>query len=207
AMVDTALLGFGEVGNDNPLPLSSPASYTHDAPKRDLAKAKQLLAEAGHPDGISVDLYTAEAIPGMVKMAQAYAEMAREAGINVNVIVTPADSYWDNIWLKKPFLTSGWNMRPPGEALSYAYTQKATYKETHWERPDYDQILLKAAQTPDQAERNKTYAEASRILAEEGGVMIPMFVHQVIGVRKGCAGYTPRAQAYKGRLAEFTCAK
>ena len=47
AMVDTVLLGFGEAGADNPVPIGSPASYVKEAPKQDIEKAKALLAEAG----------------------------------------------------------------------------------------------------------------------------------------------------------------
>jgi peptide/nickel transport system substrate-binding protein len=63
AMLDTVLLGFGEVGADNPVPLSSPASYVKEAPKQDIEKAKKLLAEAGHPNGLKFDLYTGEGVP------------------------------------------------------------------------------------------------------------------------------------------------
>ena len=104
-------------------------------PKQDIEMAKKLLAEAGHPDGLKFDLYTAEGVPGMVRMAQAFAEMAKPAGFDINVVVTPAESFWDNVWLKKPMVTSAWSMRPPGEGLAVAYTQSAKWKETHWERP------------------------------------------------------------------------
>ena len=122
AMIDTVLLGFGEAGADNPVPLSSPASYVAQPPQPDVEKAKELLAAAGHADGLKLDLYTAEGVPGMVRMAQVFAEQAKPAGFNINVIVTPADSYWDDTWLKQPFLTSAWSMRPPGEGLAVAYT-------------------------------------------------------------------------------------
>ena len=56
-------------------------------------------------------------------------------------------------WLKQPFLTSAWSMRPPGEGLAVAYTQDAKWKETHWERPEYDALLLKANTTVDPEER------------------------------------------------------
>ena len=51
-------------------------------------------------------------------MAQVYAEMAKAAGIEINVNVTPAESYWDDVWLKKPLLTSAWymaNLAPSSE--------------------------------------------------------------------------------------------
>ena len=84
-MIDTVLLGFGEAGADNPVPIKSPASYVTEMPKQDIEGAKALLAEAGHPDGLKFDLYTAEGVPGMVRMAQVFAEMAKPAGFDINV--------------------------------------------------------------------------------------------------------------------------
>ena len=110
--------------------MSSPASYVKEAPKQDYELAKKLLVDAGHKDGLKFDLYTAEGVPGMVRMAQVYAEMAKPAGIDINVIVTPAESFWDDVWLKQPAVTSAWSMRPPGEGLAVAYTQSAKWKET-----------------------------------------------------------------------------
>ena len=205
AMVDTVLLGFGQAAADNPVPVASPASYTKEAPKQDIAKAKALLAEAGYKDGLKFDLYTAEGVPGMVRMAQVYAEMAKAAGIEINVIVTPAESYWDDVWLKKSIVTSAWSMRPPGEGLAVAYTQSAKWKETHWERPDYDALLLKANTTVDEAERNKVFQQTGELLAKEGGLILPMFVHQVLAIRKGCEGYEPRAQNFNLNFETLSC--
>ena len=101
----------------------------------------------------------------MTKEAQVFKEMAADAGIRVNVIVTPSDSYWDNIWLKKPLINSGWNMRSPAEGLSYAYTRSAKYNETHWFREDYDNLLLQAAQTADADARADLYKNRSRLAA------------------------------------------
>ncbi|WP_395021305.1 ABC transporter substrate-binding protein [Dongia sp.] len=207
AMVDTVLLGYGEPGADNPVPVGNPNSYVKEAPKQDIEKAKALLAEAGHKDGLKFDLYTAEGVPGMVRMAQVYAEQAKAAGIDINVIVTPAESFWDDVWLKQSAVTSAWSMRPPGEGLAVAYVQTAKWKETHWERPDYDALLLKANTTVDDAERQKLFQQTGELLAKEGGLVLPMFVHQVLALRKGCEGYTPRAQNFNLNFEELSCSK
>jgi len=205
AMIKTVLLGYGEPGNDNPVPPSSPYAFTHDAAQRDIAGAKELLAAAGHGDGLQFDLYTAEGVPGMVKMAQVYAQMAKDAGFDINVIVTPADSFWDDTWLKQPIVTSAWSMRPPASALAIAYTQNAKWKETHWERPEYDALLNKAAVTIDRDERTAVYQAAQKMLTEEGGVIIPMFVHQVLALRKGCSGYQPHPQNFNLDFSTIEC--
>jgi peptide/nickel transport system substrate-binding protein len=205
AMVDTVLLGFGETAADNPVPVGNAASFTPEAPAQDIEKAKALLAEAGYADGLSFDLYTAEGVPGMVRMAQVYAEMARPAGIDINVIVTPAESFWDDVWLKKPIVTSAWSMRPPGEGLAVAYVQSAKWKETHWERPDYDALLQTANTTVDEAARLDEFKAAGELLATEGGLILPMFVHQVLALRAGCSGYEPLAQNFNLNFETLTC--
>ena len=38
-----------------------------------------------------------------------------------------------------------------------------------------------------------------------GGLILPMFVHQVLALRKGCSGYTPRAQNFNLNFEDLTC--
>src|SRR6185312_8986592 len=190
-MVEAALLGIGAPGNDNPVPPNSPDAYRTDIISRDVEKAKQLLKEAGHPDGLSVDLYTSESISTMVPIAQLYQQMAADAGIKVNIIMSPADSYWNEIWLKRPFITSTWGGRPTAEGLSIAYLSKAQFPETHWYRSDYDDLITKANATVDPDARRKLFQEAQRLLSEEGGVIVPAFASVVAAMRKGCSGYEP----------------
>lgn len=204
-LVDTVLLGYGQVAADSPVPVSSPASFTDAAPVQDIARAAALLAEAGYPDGLSFDLFTAEGVPGMVRMAQAFAEQVRPAGFDINVVVTPAESFWDDVWLNRPIVTSAWSMRPPAEGLAYAYTTDAQYNETHFRRADFDALLAQAATTTDPEARLAVYAAAGQMLAEEGGVIIPMFVHQVLAIRSACTGYTPRAQNFNLSFETLSC--
>jgi peptide/nickel transport system substrate-binding protein len=205
AIVDTALLGFGVPGNDNPILPSSPDAYRQDIIKRDVAKAKQLLAEAGHPDGITVDLHAADLMPGTMAMVQAYQQMASEAGIKVNIINESPGEYWDTIWLKQPFAVSNWGMRTTPAALSVAYRKKAPWNETHFFSDKYDRLLDQAATTLDPEARRKLYQEAQRMIAEEGGVIIPMFANIVAATRKGCTGYTPASDHNRPDFSEIVC--
>ena len=56
----------------------------------DLERAKQLLAEAGYPDGFEVDLYPAvRGAPSEVEACEAIAVMWEELGLDVNIIKIP----------------------------------------------------------------------------------------------------------------------
>lgn len=191
AMLETAMLGHGDIGDDNPIPPGSPYAWRSDVPARDVAGAKALLAEAGYgPDNpLKLELYTADAIPGMLAIAQLFAEQAAEADVEVNVITGPPAEYWDNVWMKMPFAGSSWLMRHPGEGLAIAYRSNSEYNETHWFRDDYDALLDEANTTADSAERTKLYKQAEQMLTEEGGVIIPVFMHMIAAMSTDCHDY------------------
>jgi peptide/nickel transport system substrate-binding protein len=197
AMVDLVTLGFGIPGNDNPVPSTSPLAARQDPIPRQIDEAKRLLAEAGHADGLRVDLYTGatDLVPGMLAMVQAYKEMAAEAGINVNVVTVPSASFWDDVYLKQPFVTTYWYTRHPVSSLGLAYKSDAKYNETHWQRPEFDALLERAATSTDPEERARLYREAQEILIEEGGAIVPVFASLMAAVRKGCTGYVPHIES------------
>jgi peptide/nickel transport system substrate-binding protein len=205
AMVQTALLDFGFPGNDNPIPPSSPDAYRHDVMPQDLTTAKKLLTEAGYPNGITVDLNVADAFPGTMAMVQAYQQMAADAGIKVNLVVTPPSEYWDSVWLKKPFAVSNWGARPTVSALSVAYRQTSKWNETHWNNPEYERLLDEASKTKDDQERREIYQRAEKMLSEDGGVIVPIFSTEIAVLRKGCVGYTPPADHNRQSFLEVHC--
>lgn len=205
AMVQTALLGFGVPGNDNPVPPTSPDAYRSDLIPRDVTQAKQLLADAGYASGIKIDLNISDTYPGTMAMGQAYQQMAADAGIEINLVVTPAADYFDVVWLKKPFVASNWGARPTSSALAVAYRKNAPWNETHWFRDDYDALLDEAAVTADGDKRRQILQKAQQLLAEEGGVIIPMFFTVLAVVKEGCSGYTPPANHNRPLFHEVNC--
>ncbi|MEZ4666307.1 MAG: ABC transporter substrate-binding protein [Anaerolineae bacterium] len=209
AMLDTVLLGYGYIGDDNPVPPQSPYAWRPEdqVPGQDIEGAIALLAEAGYgPDNpLKIDLYTAEYIPGAVSMAEVFKDQAAEAGVEVNLIIGPASDHWDNVWLKYPFVGSGWNARHPGEGLAIAHRSNAAYPETHWYRDDFDKILDSANTESDPAKRLALYQKAEQLITEEGGSIIPLFQQIVSAVRSECSGYEPRAQLYRVDVRNVSC--
>ncbi len=206
-MVDTVLLGYGVVGDDNPIPPTSPFAWRKVVPHQDIPGAVALLKAAGYDasNPLKVDMYVAEVIPGVVNLAQLYKQMAAEAGIQVNVIVGPASEYWDNVWLKHSFQVSGWSARPPGEGLAIAYRSNAPYPETHWKRADFDSVLDTANTTVDAAKRTALYRQAEKMLSLEGGEIIPVFVKTVAAMRSNCSGYAPRIEIVRADFRTVSC--
>lgn len=209
AMLDTVLLGYGYIGDDNPVPPQSPYAWRSEdeLPGRDLEGAITLLEEAGYNanNPLKIDLYMSEYIPGAVAMGQLFKEQAAEAGVEVNLVIGSPGDHWDNVWLKYPFVGSGWNARHPGEALAIAHRSNAQYPETHFYREDFDALLDAANTEPNPEKRAQLYKQAAQLIAEEGGSITPLFQQIVAATRSTCSGYQPRVQLYRMDLRSVSC--
>jgi peptide/nickel transport system substrate-binding protein len=184
-------------GNDNPVPPSSPLSIRPDPIAPDTGRARALLAEAGFADGLTVELWTGatDLVPGMNVMVQAYKEMAAAAGVTVEVMTAPANSFWDEVYMQQPFTVSYWYTRHPVSSFSLAFRSAAQYNETHWRDPAFDTLLDQAATATDPALAADLYRQAQTRIMTEGGQIVPVFASLVAAMRQGCSGFVPHIES------------
>ncbi|WP_094019454.1 ABC transporter substrate-binding protein [Maliponia aquimaris] len=186
-MVDKILQGHGIAGNDTPI---GPANQYYAADLEQLTydpdKAKFHLKEAGM-DSLDINLSVSNAaFEGAVDGAQLYQASAKVAGININVVQEPADGYWSNVWLKKPFCASYYSGRATEDWMfSIAYEAGVPWNDSQWDSDDsarFQELLLTARAELDTAKRREMYTEMQMILRDDGGVIIPMFANYVQAV-------------------------
>ena len=186
-MVDKILLGHGAVGNDTPI---GPANqYYHSEMEQleyDPDKAAFYLKEAGL-DSLNIDLSASDAaFEGAVDAAQLFQSSASAGGINLNVVQEPADGYWSNVWLKKPFSAVYWSGRATEDWMfSTAYEAGVPWNDSQWDGEDsarFQELLLTARAELDSDARRGQYHEMQEILRDDGGVLIPMFANYVQAV-------------------------
>ena len=122
-------------------------------------------------------LYASDGLyPGAVDAAVLYKESAAKSGINIEVIREPADGYWSNIWLKKPWCSAYWIGRVTEDMmLSTAYQAAAPWNDSFWNHERFNTLLRKARAEMNEKKRRNMYVEMQRLIKDEGGVVIPMF--------------------------------
>ncbi len=136
--------------------------------KQDHEKAKQLLAEAGHKDGLTIKMDVNNNQPWEVAAAQAMVEMMKPAGINLELNIMPGAQFWD-IWDKTPFGLTSWTHRPLGVMVyNLAYRSGAVWNESHFADPEFDAALDRANGSLDAKERSKHMAVAQKRLQDSG---------------------------------------
>lgn len=190
-LVDIVLEGLGRTGHDNIL--SPEFKYRIDTPEipYDPAKAKALLAEAGYPDGIKLDLVASNrpAIRGQVAIA--IKQMALPAGFDINVESMPHDTYLANVWRKGNFYMAYWGMQPTEDAtFNLLLTSDASYEDSAWKNEEFDALVQQGRSTTIDAERKEAYAKAQELILAEKPYIIPFFEDVLTASRDNVKDYT-----------------
>ncbi|GMG84408.1 ABC transporter substrate-binding protein [Paralimibaculum aggregatum] len=184
-IIDKIAFGAATMGNDFHLAPVQPY-WPEDIPQRayDPDQAKSLLKKAGM-EGLSVSISTADSLfSGAVDMCVLYAEQAKKAGININVVREPNDGYYSDVWLKKPFCAVSWGSRPtPDVMFTLAYKSDAAWNESYWQNERFNELLLQAKAELDQERRADMYREMCLLMRDDGGTIIPFFNNFVYGRR------------------------
>jgi peptide/nickel transport system substrate-binding protein len=176
-LMKTVLKGHGSIGNDQPI---APTMPFYDASQKqrqyDPDKARSLIKKAGL-DGLNLQLSAADTvITGAVDMAQLFAQMAKKIGVNVEVKREVNDSYWSDVWLKKPFCMAGWGQRPtPDIVFSLGFAAGADWNESHFRDERFNKLLVEARAEIDDKKRAEMYGEMQRIVSDKGGTILPFF--------------------------------
>ncbi|MEF9908132.1 ABC transporter substrate-binding protein [Streptomyces sp. P9-A2] len=173
AMVKQVLSGYGTVANDI-LGTGDPA-FAKDIPqrKRDLAKAQQLLADAGFDLSKTYQLVTTEDIAGLADSATLFANQAREAGIKVEVVKQESGAFWDKTWKTGDFYTTYWGTNDSVVFFaSKTMASEAGQNEAGWNDPGFDAAYRKAIATSDPARRSAALKELQQIEYERSGYLL-----------------------------------
>ncbi len=186
--------GFADIGNDHPIPPLSPFYHT-ELPVRpyDPDRARSLIQGAGIDLG-SVVLHASDAVtPGIaVDFAQIFADQAQAAGMTVQPRRDPVAGYWDNVWLKEPFMISGWGTRfTPDAMLRVAYRSGAQWNEAAWATPEIDRLMDEAVATSDFDRRREIYWAIQEAIHHDGGSGVPLFFNHLDAVSNRVNGVVP----------------
>jgi peptide/nickel transport system substrate-binding protein len=161
--------------------LGEPAEHHHVSPvhpdykklpmfERDVEKAKALLAEAGFPDGLDLEIACKPDPSWELASVEAMVEQWKEAGIRTKINVLPSAKFWE-VWTEVPFGYTTWAHRPLAfMVLTLAYRAGGTWNETRYNNPEFDEILTKAEGTLDLDARTELIGQLEQIMQEDGPI-------------------------------------
>ncbi len=187
AELSTGLLTSGNLGYDHSL---DPYPYDPD-------RARQLLAEAGYPNGFEIGFAAPEgAYTNFVQVAEAVQGYLRDVGIETDLAVMESGRYWDLEAEKAlpPLFGDSWSERS-GEALPRLRGALDGWDASFsaWQEDTITAYMDAIEVTIDQDERAAIYTELHRYMFEN-----PPFIYLYVpetfeAIRDNVVDYRPRA--------------
>lgn len=145
--------------------------YTHD-----VEEAKALLAEAGYPDGVSIDAYKVVAANQLdVDAAQVLEQQWAEAGIDVTIQpmeVGQILSDWNTATGKMIQVGITWEPDPDTRLYNVFHSSSAVAQAYCLDDPELDELLDRGRTTTDRAERMEIYQAAQDRIADQAYVLV-----------------------------------
>jgi peptide/nickel transport system substrate-binding protein len=189
-LIQQALSGQGRVGNDLYAPFDP--AYDKDLPQRkqDIEQAKSLLKQAGRSD-LRVQLVTAPVFQGIVEAAQVLAQQAKAAGVTINVRKVDSGTFYGDNYLKWPFAQDFWFTRTYLGQVAQGSLKNSPFNETHWNDPQFAQLIAQARGELDEGKRAELLKEAQKIEYDKGGYIIWSFSNQIDAYSSKLGGFQP----------------
>jgi peptide/nickel transport system substrate-binding protein len=171
-------------------PISVYFDKSRKCPARDVAKARRLLAEAGLPNGYSVEM-TVVNNPRERRVGEVIQQMAREAGFNISLRPQEfASALKDDDDGKLPVFLIGWSGRvDPDGNINMNQTCKGSLNATHACDERIDALLNKAREVSDVDQRRALYKEATDMFTARRNIIYVYHPNYIVAFPKNLKGY------------------
>jgi len=198
AVIDrAAMVEFALFGNGTPTLTMIPPGhpyYNGDIafPAPDIEKGKQLLTEAGFPDGFETTLYVPSGRPPKERLGLAAREMLAQIGIQVEIQTVPWDKFISDIEGKAAFYVDGFYSRPAVDPSIYPWFHSTgSWNSTLWNYKNLqiDELLDQARAATSDDERARLYKDFQALAMENPPSVIPYVVNHANAVRSTVKGF------------------
>ena len=160
--------------------------YPHD-----VAKAKELLAQAGYPDGFDMTISVPNNYQPHMDTAEVVAEQLREAGINVTIQPVEWSTWLDTIYNGRQFQATlvgvdAANMT--ARAMLERFTSDYGKNFINYSNPAYDALFQQAINATDEATQTDLYKQMETMLADTAANVYIQDLSDLVAMRQDLGG-------------------
>lgn len=154
-------------------------------------KAKELLAQAGYPDGFDMTISVPNNYQPHMDTAEVVAEQLREAGINVTIQPVEWSTWLDTIYNGRQFQATvvgvdAANMT--ARAMLERFTSDYGKNFINYNNPAYDALFQKAINAQEEAEQTDLYKQMETMLADTAANVYIQDLCDLVAMRQDLGG-------------------
>ena len=164
----------------------------NDVYNQDYDKAKELLAEAGYPDGFSFTTTVPSNYQQHIDTAQVLVEQLKNIGVTAEIELVE----WET-WVSEAYTNRNFEATVVGvdassltaSALLSRFVSDAPNNFINFSNADYDAAYARAEAAVDDEEKTEAYKECERLLAEHAANVYIQDLPCLVALNKKYAGY------------------
>lgn len=157
----------------------------------DPEKAKELLAEAGYPQGFSATLHLPAPYPLHRNAGEIIADQLEDVGIKLKIEVIEWGTWLEQVNTNRDYQLTvvGFTGRIDPHTMLNRYQSQSGRNISYFNNPEYDMLLVQGLEETDLAARVEIYQQLQTILAEEASNVYIMDPSQIAAMNKNIQGW------------------
>jgi len=162
--------------------------YTHD-----VEKAKELLAEAGYPNGFDMTISVPSNYQPHVDTAEVIKEQLKDIGVNVTILPVEWGVWLSDVYGAREYqstITGLTSDNMTARKLLERFGSQISNNFTNYNNSEYDEILAKAVTSTSDEEQTALYRQLEVNLTENAANVYIQDMADLVAVRNGVEGLT-----------------
>lgn len=165
--------------------------YVDTGYEHDVKKAKELLTEAGYPDGFTMEITVPSNYQMHVDTAQVIVEQLKEAGITATIKKVDWSTWLEDVYKGRNFETTvcgiAGSLTPSYLLVRYQSTAKNNF--VGYTNENFDTLYKKISTSLDSEEITEGYRQLQTMLHEDAASVYTVVPPVLIAMNKKIAGY------------------
>ncbi|MDD5937259.1 MAG: ABC transporter substrate-binding protein [Clostridiales bacterium] len=154
-------------------------------------KAKDLLSEAGYPNGFSFTITVPSNYQFHVDTAQVIVELLKQVGIDTKIQLVEWETWVNDVYAGRNYQSTivglDANMTPSNVCFRYVSTDPKNF--INYSNPKYDEIYAKAIVEIDDNKKIEYYKQLQQLLSEDAASVYIQDAANIVALNKKLAGY------------------
>lgn len=158
----------------------------------DIEKAKELLADAGYPDGFSFTLKVPSNYQQHVDCAQIIAEQLKQINVTADIQLIEWESWLSEVYKDRNYEATVVGLDASSltaAALLRRFNSTASNNFTNFNNAEYDEAFALAEKSVEDEEKTAYYKQCERILAEQAANVYIQDLPCFVALNKKYTGY------------------
>lgn len=159
----------------------------------DVEKAKQLLADAGYPNGFPMTLSISSHAAVYSQIAQIIADQLKQVGIDVKIETVEFGVWLERIYTNREYEATIIDFTGKLDPYAVLGRYKSDFRRNffNYNNPAYDELMVQALRETDEQKRIDLYKQAQRILTEDAAAIYLLDYPFHWAMKANIEGYTP----------------